>query len=66
MDETVRQPSWCNLEGVADVEVLEAAAVIEVEEVNRHLATASRLELVVFAVFGEHARRAFEQALAGG
>lgn len=45
---------------------LEAAAEIEVEEVNRHLATASRLELVVFAVFGEHARRAFEQALAGG
>lgn len=45
---------------------LEEAARIEIEEVNRHLATGSGLELIVFAVFGESARRAFEQALAGG
>jgi O-acetyl-ADP-ribose deacetylase (regulator of RNase III) len=43
---------------------LEAAAEIEVEEVNRHLGAESGLELVVFAVFGERARRAFEDALA--
>jgi O-acetyl-ADP-ribose deacetylase len=44
---------------------VEEAAQIEVEEVRRHLAAGSRLERVVFAVFGEQAREAFEQALAG-
>ncbi len=39
------------------------AARIEVEETRRHLASGSELELVVFAVFGEEAREAFEQAL---
>lgn len=43
---------------------LEAAAEIEVEEVDRHLNAGSGLELVVFAVFGESARLAFEQAIA--
>ena len=42
---------------------LEEAARIEVEEVRRHLDSGSGLELVVFAVFGERARRAFEAAL---
>ncbi len=39
------------------------AARIEVEEVRRHLAAGSELELVVFAVFGPAAREAFERAL---
>jgi O-acetyl-ADP-ribose deacetylase (regulator of RNase III) len=39
------------------------AARIEVEEVRRHLAAGSGLEQVVFAVFGEDARRAFEEAV---
>ena len=43
---------------------LEDAARIEVEEVRRHLAEGSRLETIVFAVFGSSARRAFEEALA--
>jgi O-acetyl-ADP-ribose deacetylase (regulator of RNase III) len=43
---------------------VEEAAGIEVEEVKRHLAAGSRLEQVVFAVFGEEAREAFERALA--
>jgi O-acetyl-ADP-ribose deacetylase (regulator of RNase III) len=43
---------------------VEAAARIEVEEVRRHLDGGSRLGRVVFAVFGEDARRAFEAALA--
>ena len=38
---------------------VEDAARIEVEEVRRHLAAGSELELVVFAVFGP-ARQAFE------
>jgi O-acetyl-ADP-ribose deacetylase len=41
------------------------AARIEVEEVRRHLASASGLERVVFCVHGAEARRAFESALAG-
>ena len=41
------------------------AARIEVEEVRRHLDAGSALERVVFAVRGEAARQAFEQALAG-
>jgi O-acetyl-ADP-ribose deacetylase (regulator of RNase III) len=43
---------------------VEEAARIEVEEVRRHLEAGSGLERVVFAVFGEEARRAFEDALA--
>jgi O-acetyl-ADP-ribose deacetylase len=43
---------------------LERAAEIEVAEVRRHLAAGSQLERVVFAVRGEAARSAFEQALA--
>jgi O-acetyl-ADP-ribose deacetylase len=42
---------------------LDQAAEIEVEEVRRHLDTGSRLERIVFAVHGEAARAAFEQAL---
>jgi O-acetyl-ADP-ribose deacetylase (regulator of RNase III) len=44
---------------------LDEAAAIEVEEVGRHLAGGSGLDLVVFAVVGERARRAFQEALAG-
>src|SRR3954462_4089507 len=44
---------------------IEEAARIEVEEVRRHLAEGGGLERVVFAVLGEEALRAFEQALAG-
>ena len=44
---------------------VEAAARIEVEEVRRHLDGESRLGRVVFAVFGEDARLAFETALGG-
>ena len=44
---------------------LDEAARIEVEEVRRHLDAGSGLELVVFAVRGEEARRAFERALGG-
>ena len=44
---------------------LEDAAEIEVEEVRRHLEGGSRLERIVFAVRGEAAREAFEQALGG-
>jgi O-acetyl-ADP-ribose deacetylase len=43
---------------------LDEAARIEVEEVRRHLAEASNLERVVFAVHGDAAKRAFEAALA--
>lgn len=45
---------------------VEEAARIEVEEVRRHLDAGSELERVVFAVLGEDARAAFEQALATG
>jgi O-acetyl-ADP-ribose deacetylase len=43
---------------------LDEAARIEVEEVRRHLDSGSGLERIVFAVHGEEARRAFEEALA--
>ena len=43
---------------------VDEAARIEVEEVRRHLDAGSGVERVVFAVFGEDARRAFEDALA--
>jgi O-acetyl-ADP-ribose deacetylase (regulator of RNase III) len=42
---------------------VDEAARIEVEEVRRHLEADSGLELVVFAVFGEDAKRAFDAAL---
>jgi O-acetyl-ADP-ribose deacetylase (regulator of RNase III) len=44
---------------------VDEAATIEVEEVRRHLDAGSAIERVVFAVFGDDARRAFEDALAG-
>jgi O-acetyl-ADP-ribose deacetylase len=43
---------------------LDEAARIEVEEVRRHLAAGSPLQRIVFAVRGDAARDAFEQALA--
>ena len=49
--------------GVGGFPLAEAAA-IEVDEVRRHLAEGSGLELVVFAVRGAEARSAFEDALA--
>ena len=42
---------------------LDEAARIEVEEVTRHLASGSELRRVVFAVHGERARLAFEEAV---
>jgi O-acetyl-ADP-ribose deacetylase (regulator of RNase III) len=48
--------------GVGGFSVTEAAR-IEVEEVRRHIASGSALELVVFAVRGAEARGAFEAAL---
>ena len=42
---------------------VEEAARIEVEEVRRHLDSGSGLERVVFAVFGEEAAAAFEDAV---
>jgi O-acetyl-ADP-ribose deacetylase len=42
---------------------LDDAARIEVEEVRRHLDQGSGIERVVFAVFGEEARGAFERAV---
>jgi O-acetyl-ADP-ribose deacetylase len=48
--------------GVGGFPVQEAAR-IEVEEVRRHLEADSRLERIVFAVRGQPARDAFEQAL---
>jgi O-acetyl-ADP-ribose deacetylase (regulator of RNase III) len=45
---------------------VDEAARIEVEEVERHLAKGSELERVVFAVFGEKAQLAFEEALDAG
>ena len=40
------------------------AARIETEEVDRHLEQGSALERIVFCVFGEQARTAFERAVA--
>jgi O-acetyl-ADP-ribose deacetylase (regulator of RNase III) len=42
---------------------VDEAARIEVEEVRAHLAADSKLERVVFAVFGAETREAFERAL---
>jgi O-acetyl-ADP-ribose deacetylase (regulator of RNase III) len=49
--------------GVGGFSVSEAAR-IEVEEVRRHLGGGSGLERIVFCVFGDEARQAFEDALA--
>jgi O-acetyl-ADP-ribose deacetylase len=49
--------------GVGGFPVSEAAE-IEVDEVRRHLESGSRLERIVFAVRGDAARAAFEEALA--
>ena len=43
---------------------LDQAAAIEVEEVNRHIQAGTGLELIVFAVHGQRAHLAFEEALA--
>jgi O-acetyl-ADP-ribose deacetylase (regulator of RNase III) len=43
---------------------VDEAARIEVGEVRRHLEQGGSLERVVFAVFGDNARAAFEEALA--
>ncbi|MGZ4269091.1 MAG: macro domain-containing protein [Solirubrobacteraceae bacterium] len=48
--------------GVGGFPLAEAAS-IEVAEVRRHLAAGSGLERIVFAVRGDAARRAFEDAL---
>jgi O-acetyl-ADP-ribose deacetylase (regulator of RNase III) len=45
---------------------IDEAARIEIEEVERHLAEGSELERIVFAVFGEKAQLAFEEALDAG
>jgi O-acetyl-ADP-ribose deacetylase (regulator of RNase III) len=45
---------------------VDEAARIEVEEVQRHLSEGSELERIVFAVFGEEARLAFDEAVAEG
>jgi O-acetyl-ADP-ribose deacetylase (regulator of RNase III) len=42
---------------------LDEAARIEVDQVREHLAAGSGLERVVFAVFGDDARAAFERAV---
>jgi O-acetyl-ADP-ribose deacetylase len=44
---------------------LDEAAMIEVEEVNRHLAGGSSLERIVFAARDERAQLTFQEALAG-
>ncbi|HKH13852.1 MAG TPA: macro domain-containing protein [Solirubrobacterales bacterium] len=49
--------------GVGGFAVSEAAR-IEVEEVRRHVAGQTGLERIVFCVFGEDARQAFEKAVA--
>jgi len=49
--------------GVGGFSVSEAAR-IEVEEVRRHLAAGSGLERIVFCVFGDDAREAFQDAVA--
>jgi len=45
---------------------LDEAALIEIEEVNRHLGEDSGIERVVFAVRDQRALLAFEEALASG
>ena len=45
---------------------IEEAARIEVEEVRAHIEGDTKLERVVFALFGDEAREAFERALGAG
>ena len=45
---------------------VDRAAAIEVEEVERHLASGSGLERIIFAVHGETTRLAFEEAVDEG
>ena len=45
---------------------IDRAALIEVEECERHIAGGTGLELIVFAVADERAKLAFEEALSGG
>ncbi len=45
---------------------IDRAALIEVEECERHITEGSGLELIVFAVADQRAKLAFEEALAGG
>jgi O-acetyl-ADP-ribose deacetylase (regulator of RNase III) len=45
---------------------IEEAARIEVEEVRAHFEGDTKLERIVFAVFGDDARAAFERALESG
>jgi O-acetyl-ADP-ribose deacetylase len=45
---------------------IDEAARIEVEEVERHVASGSELERIVFAVRGEEAALAFEEAIDAG
>jgi O-acetyl-ADP-ribose deacetylase (regulator of RNase III) len=48
-----------------EVDAIEDAARIEIDEVSRHLgAGGSAIERVVFAVRGDEARQVFERALA--
>jgi O-acetyl-ADP-ribose deacetylase len=49
--------------GVGGFPVADAAR-IEVEEVRRHQDAGSGIERIVFAVFGDQAKRAFDEALA--
>jgi O-acetyl-ADP-ribose deacetylase (regulator of RNase III) len=45
---------------------VDRAAAIEVREVERHLAVGSSLQRIIFAVHGEAARLAFEEAVTAG
>lgn len=42
---------------------VDEAARIEIEEVHRHLKAGSGIERIVFAVFGDQAKRAFDDAI---
>jgi O-acetyl-ADP-ribose deacetylase (regulator of RNase III) len=44
---------------------VDEAARIEVERVREHLGTGTSVERIVFCVFGDESRRAFEAALSG-
>ncbi len=45
---------------------IDRAALIEVEECERHIAEGTGLELIVFAVADQRAKLAFEEAITGG
>jgi O-acetyl-ADP-ribose deacetylase (regulator of RNase III) len=55
----MRRPAPCGFP-------LDEAARIEVEEVERHLSEDSGLERIVFAVRGDEAALAFQEALTAG